>query len=237
MYKRKVWELKRAIEVEEYHDGQARAPGQKRQARKKLTKEQVALRNQKNKENKARRKLRMHFQVDDYFSRLSYRIDERPTDMEAATKDFYAFRKKLSREYKKRGYELKWMRNIEVGTKNGWHIHFIVNRIPDTDLILRKAWTHGTVHNQLIYDTGGFAKLAAYITKSPLTDSRLRESSYNTSRNLPIPEPEPKIIKWKEFHKIRPPKGYYLDKETYYEGINAMGYKFRTYTFLRFTRD
>ena len=178
----------------------------------------------------------MHFRVEDYFTRLSYRVDERPPDMDAAKNDFSRFIRKVRTEYKKRGCELKWIRNIEVGTKNAWHIHIVVNRIPDTDLILSRAWKHGAIHNQLIYDQG-FVKLAAYITKSPLTDTRLRESSYSTSKNLPIPDPEKKVIRWKEFHKIKPPKGYYLDKETYFEGINAMGYKYRTYTFLRFTRD
>lgn len=236
MYKQKKYRLRDAIEIEEYHDGQYGAPGQKRQKKTKPTKMQMAMRNQKSKENTARRKLRMHFRVEDYFTRLSYRVDERPPDMDAAKNDFSRFIRKVRTEYKKRGCELKWIRNIEVGTKNAWHIHIVVNRIPDTDLILSRAWKHGAIHNQLIYDQG-FVKLAAYITKSPLTDTRLRESSYSTSKNLPIPDPEKKVIRWKEFHKIKPPKGYYLDKETYFEGINAMGYKYRTYTFLRFTRD
>lgn len=236
MYKQTKYRLRDAIEIEEYHDGQYGAPGQKRQKKTKPTKIQMAMKNQKNKENTARRKLRMHFRVEDYFTRLSYRIDERPPDMDAAKDDFSKFIRKVRTEYKKRGCELKWIRNIEVGTKNAWHVHIVVNRIPDTDLILSRAWKHGAIHNQLIYDQG-FVKLAAYITKSPLTDTRLRESSYSASKNLPIPEPERKVIRWKEFHKIRPPKGYYLDKETYFEGINAMGYKYRTYTFLRFTRD
>lgn len=236
MYKQKKYRLRDAIEIEEYHDGQYGAPGQKRQKKTKPTKMQMAMRNQKSKENTARRKLRMHFRVEDYFTRLSYRVDERPPDMDAAKNDFSRFIRKVRTEYKKRGCELKWIRNIEVGTKNAWHIHIVVNRIPDTDLILSRAWKHGAIHNQLIYDQG-FVKLAAYITKSPLTDTRLRESSYSTSKNLPVPDPEKKVIRWKEFHKIKPPKGYYLDKETYFEGINAMGYKYRTYTFLRFTRD
>lgn len=236
MYKQIKYRLRDAIEIEEHHDGQYGAPGQKRQKKTKPTKMQMAMRNQKSKENTARRKLRMHFRVEDYFTRLSYRVNERPPDMDTAKDDFSRFIRKARTEYKKRGCELKWIRNIEVGTRNAWHIHIVVNRIPDTDLILSRAWKHGSIHNQLIYDQG-FVKLAAYITKSPLTDTRLRESSYSTSKNLPIPDPERKVIRWKDFHKIRPPKGYYLDKETYFEGINAMGYKYRTYTFLRFTRD
>ena len=126
------------------------------------------------------------------------------------------------------------MRNIEVGTKGAWHIHIIVNRIPDTDIILREAWEHGKVVSQLLYEKGEFAELAAYITKTPKTDPKLRESSYSTSKNLPLKEPEEKVYRhWKTFHKIRIPEGYYLDKESYHEGINPVtGYKYRTYTLL-----
>lgn len=237
MYKRIIWQLKSCIEVEEHHDGRYGAPGQKREKKKKPTKETMAWKNQKNKEATARRKIAQHFEKNDYFSRLSYRVDERPPDMATAKQHFRKFYTEVRKEYRKRGYELKWIRNIEVGTKNAWHIHIIVNRIPDTDVILSRAWKHGSIHNQLIYDTGGYAKLAAYITKTPLTDPRLREADYNTSRNLPLPEPKKKLIRWKSFHKIRIPKGYYLDKETFFEGVNAMGYKYRTYTFLKFTRD
>lgn len=236
MYKQIIWMLRNAIEIEEFHDGRYGAPGQKRQPKKKPTKEQMARKNQRLKEARARRKLRQHFEINDYFTRISYRVDERPPDMAKAKEDFKAFTRIVRREYRKRGHELKWLRNIEVGTKNAWHIHIVVNRIPDTDLILAKAWKHGSIHNQLIYDQG-FAKIAAYITKTPLTDPRLREASYSASKNLPVPEPEKKEIRWKTFHKVRPPKGYYLEKDTYFEGINAMGYKYRTYTFLRFTRD
>ena len=171
MYKQIKYRLGDTIEVEEHHDGQYGAPGQKRQPKTKPTKMQMAMKNQKNKENTARRKLRMHFRVEDYFTRLSYRVDERPPDMNTAKNDFGKFIRKVRAEYKKRGYELKWIRNIEVGTKNAWHVHLVVNRIPDTDLILSRAWKNGAIHNQLIYDQG-FVKLAAYKNQLRLLKGR-----------------------------------------------------------------
>lgn len=233
-YTKKIYRLKKGIEVEEYHTAKYGAPGQERSPKKKLTPEQMEKQNQVNREKKARRKLREHFQENDYFSDLTYRRDDRPVDMEMAKEHFRKFIREVRRDYRKRGCELKWMRNIEVGTKNGWHIHLIINRIPDTDIILKEAWPHGKVINDLMYEKGSFAELASYITKTPITDPRLRESDYSASRNLPIPEPEKKIyILWKTWKKIRIPKGYYLDKSSLQEGINPYtGYRYRSYSLL-----
>lgn len=238
-WKKKEYRFKNAIEVEEYHTGKYGAPGQKRQQKKELTKEQIEKRNQYNREKTARRKLRMHFEVNDYFSLFTYRKEDRPEDMKKAKQHFGRAIRIIRREYRKRGAELKWMRNIEVGTKNGWHIHLVLNRIPDTDLILKKAWPHGKVVSQLLNEKGEFAQLAAYITKTPKTDPRLKETSYSTSKNLPIPEPKEKIYRrWKTWKDVRVPEGYYLEKDSYYEGINPVtGYKYRIYTLIRVRRE
>lgn len=136
--------------------------------------EQVEKQNQWQKEKKARIRLMEYFDENDYFSTLTYRIEERPPDMATAKTDFAEAMKIIRREYKKRGKELRWIRNIEVGTRGAWHVHIVINRIEDTDLILKKAWQHGKVVNQLMYEAGGFQKLAAYITKTPKTDPRCR---------------------------------------------------------------
>lgn len=237
-YKKKTWTFKNAIEVQEYHTARYGAPGQQRQKKKKVTPEQIEKINQYNKERVARQKLRTHFRVNDYFTDLTYRRDARPPNMEVAKEHFKKFLRIVRKEYKKAGVPLKWLRNIEVGTKNGWHIHIIINRIPDTDIILRKAWTHGKVINELLYEKGEFRKLAAYITKTPRTDPRLKESSYSSSRNLPVPEPEEKTyFRWSTWRDIKVPEGYYLDLESVYEGVNKAGFPFRSYTLLRYRRE
>lgn len=230
-----TYRSKNAIEVEEFHTGRYGAPGQPRQKKQKATPEQIERINQYNREKLARRKLRKHFDIGDYFSCMTYRRDARPPNMATALKQFQKFIRRVREEYRKRGYDLKWMCNIEVGTKNGWHIHLIINRIPDTDIILAKAWPHGKVVNQLLYEKGEFAQLAAYITKTPKTDPRLKETSYHTSKNLPVPPPEKKIVYgWKLSDKIRVPKGYYLDKSSLREGVNPVtGYGYRSYTLLK----
>lgn len=237
-YTGKRYHFRNAIEVEEYHTAKYGAPGQSRQKRRKATPEEIEKVNQYNRVKLARRKLRANFDVNDYFTDLTYRREERPADMEAAKEDFKKFIREVRKQYKKRGYELKWMRNIEVGTKNGWHIHLIINRIPDTDIILASVWKRGKVINELMYEKGEFAKLAEYITKTPKTDPRLRESHYSTSRNLPVPEPEKKVyLKWETWHNVRVPKGFYLDMDSFHEGVNPVtGFKYRHYTLIRIKR-
>ena len=237
-YKRKRYQFKNAIEVEEYHTGRYGAPGQIRTKKKRPTPEQIEKINQFNKEKTARRKLRANFDIHDYFTDLTYRREARPPNMDAAKEDFRKFIREVRRQYQKRGQELKWMRNIEVGTKNAWHIHLIINRIEDTDIILAEAWKHGKVYNELMYQKGEFRDLAAYITKTPKTDPRLKESSYSSSRNLPIPEPEEKTyLHWGTWKSVRIPKGFYLDKESFVEGKNPVtGYGYRHYTLIRINR-
>lgn len=136
-FTKKIYRLKKGIEVEEYHSAKYGAPGQERRPKKKLTPEQMEKQNQTNREKKARRKLREHFQEEDYFSDLTYRKDARASGYGGRQEQFSKCIRQVRKEYRKRGYELKWIRNVEVGTKNGWHIHVIINRIPDTDIILQ----------------------------------------------------------------------------------------------------
>ena len=235
--KRKTYRLNAdVIEVEEYHDGRYGAPGMKRDKKKKATPEQIEKINQYNREKKARRLLRKYFKVKDYFSTWTYARDERPPDMETAKKQFAQAVRYIRKEYRKRGHELRWIRNIEVGSKGAWHIHVVVNRIQDTDLILSEAWKYGKVKNELLYLKGEFAELASYITKTPKTEKRLVEANYSSSRNMQQPQPEvDKLKRWKK--EVKPKKGFYIEKDTFREGINPVtGYKYRSYTMIRLNR-
>lgn len=235
-YVRLTYMFGNAIEVYEYLDGKYGAPGEKRKKKKNPSTEQIEKRNQWNKERKARHRLRTYMKVNDYLATLTYRRDARPPDMKEAKKDFSQALKYIRKQYKKRGHPLRWIRNIEVGTKGAWHIHLVINRIPDTDIILKDAWPHGGVNFKLLYEMGEFAALAAYITKSPKTDPRLRESDYSTSRNMPLKEPEKKrFVQWRK--EPREVKGFYLDKESFHEGTNEVtGYRYRYYTLIRINR-
>lgn len=233
-FQRKTYTFPEAIEVEEYHRGRYGAPGMRRKKKAFATPEQIARRNAYNKMVRCRRKLRQHFRKNDLFVTLTYRREDRPADMEEAKREFAEFIRRVRKRFRRAGHELKWICNIENGTKGAWHIHLVVNRIPDVEVIINEAWIHGIVDLRLI--DGNMAKLAPYLTKEPCTEKRIRESSYSSSRNLPIPEPKVKDIRrpkiWGEAFKI--PPGYYLDPESVCEGVNPVTqHPYRLYTLLR----
>ena len=66
-----------------------------------------------NKARRCRQKLLEYFHPDDILATWTYRPEERPPDMKAALKDFQKSIRTVRTEYRKRGYELFWIRNIE----------------------------------------------------------------------------------------------------------------------------
>ena len=244
--RRVTYDLGNVIERQEYLDGRYGAPGEKRAKKKKATPEEVEQVNQWTRERKARHRLRMYFKVNDYFFTLTYPKEERPPDMKQAKQDFKEFYLFCKKEYKKRGQELRWIRNIEQGTKGAWHIHLVVNEIGDTTSIIKSLWDKGGIYaeqirlSDKIYDED-FSKLAAYMTKDENTTEekedgtmskpRIRQASYSTSRNMPLPEPKvDKLLHWKR--EPKPKKGYEIVR--IYEGINPVtSYSYRRYTMRR----
>ena len=246
--KRKTYHFRKndIIEVEEFHDGNYGAPGKKRTKREKPTQEQMQQVNALNKARKCRHKLLEYFSPGDIFATWTYEVKNRPPDMKEALKDFQKAIRYVRKEYAKRDRELFWIRNIERGTKGAWHIHLVVNEIGDSANILKEAWKKGGMYicqiqnNEKLYDKD-FSQLANYMTKDDHTvekkkngekgKPRISESSYSTSRNMPLKEPKvDKLIRWKE--KPKPKKGYYIEK--IYEGVNPVtGYLYRRYTMYR----
>lgn len=173
MVKRKKYQIKNIIEIEEYHDGRYGAPGSRREKKKKATKEQMERVNQYNKEKNARRRLLKYFEPErDWFLTLTYRKEERPPDMKTAKLHFKRFLDVVRREYKKRGVTLYWIRNIENTATNNWHIHLVLSDIPDMNILvlLKKAWPYGRVKDpQQLYERDQMRTLAAYVTKSEKT--------------------------------------------------------------------
>lgn len=250
--KRKMYKFRKGdvIDVEEYHDGRYGAPGEKRAKKTKATADDMNYINHQNKMRKCRHKLLEYFDHHDVFATWTYEEKNRPPDMQEALKDFQKAIRGVRKEYKKRDRELFWIRNIERGTKGAWHIHIVINDIgTETAGILKKAWKKGGTYvseiklNSKIYDED-FTKLASYMTKDENTKEkkkngeyskpRVKESSYSTSRNMPLRKPKvDKLVRWKP--EPKPKKGYYISK--IHEGINPVtGYLYRRYTMIRITK-
>lgn len=247
MIKRKTYRFRKGdiIDVEEFHDGRYGAPGKKRVDKAKPTEEQMRMVNALNKARRCRQRLLMYFHPGDIFATWTYEEKNRPPDMKHALADFQKAMRKVRAEFKKKGYEVFWIRNIERGTKGAWHIHLIINEIGDTAGIIQRAWAKGgtwsiEIKRSKYYDED-FTKLANYMTKDEYTTEekkdgsrskpRLREASYSISRNMPLPKPRvDRLCYWKK--EPKPKKGYYIAK--IHEGINPVtGYLYRRYTMIR----
>jgi len=249
MVKRKKIRLRHGdvLDVEEYHDGNYGGKGKTRQKKEKPTREQVRLINRRNKARLCRWRLIQYFDQGDLFITWTYATENRPPDMAGALKDFQKAMAKVRKIYRLRGAPHYWIRNIERGTKGAWHIHLVIKQTPEGDAvaIVTKAWTKGGTYVAEIrhskFTGDDMEQLADYLTKDehtaePRKDGtpgkpRIAEVSYNTSRNMPLPEPKTdKLVRWKP--EVKPPKGYYIARM--HEGINPVtGFLYRSYTLIR----
>ncbi len=234
MIRKKVeYHFRKSIEVEEYVDGRFGAKGKKRKEKVKATPEQVEKQNRLNKSKRIRRRIKNNFSEGDYYLTLTFKKENRPESVKDAIKIWGKVQRKLRDVCKKQNKAFKWIACIERGGKGAIHFHLIMNRLEEGDRILQKIWTYGRVHMQLLYEEGGFRDSADYISKTP---NDKENGWYSHSRNLPIPKPRVKRIT----SKIKEPKaykGYYIDKNTIYEGINPVtGYLYRHYEMIKLDR-
>lgn len=230
---KKQWIFTDSIEVEEGYTGRYGAPGMPRQKKRKATPEEIKKINQYNREKLIRRLIKENFSLYDYWATLTYEKGKRPTPQEMK-KDTQRAIRKIRSEYRRNGHELKYIIRMGIGEQGGPHIHILVNRIsgPDygTDIILTKCWERGHVYFTTTYEYGGYRKLANYIAK-PLEEWEPETlKRYTRSRNLTIPKP--KVKKWKadRWKEAKAPDGWYIEKETFQEGINPVtGKRYRHY--------
>lgn len=246
-YIRHVWECGDTLEIEEKHTGRYGARGQKREARKKPTKEDIKRQNQWKKERDLRRLIKWNFRKNDYWCTLTYPKGYRPSWKEIRD-DIQKCIRKVRGKYKKHGKELKYIYRIGIGKKGGSHVHILINRFSTedtgTDIILSECWTRGHVNFRTTYEFGNFRDLAEYIAK-PLEEWEPEGMKrYHTSRNLIRKEPKEKIINRRNLvdrqgQVISPkaPKGYYVDPDSIRAGQNPVtGYYYRHYILVKLDR-
>lgn len=255
MYCRDRWYFKSSIEYEFKYVGRYGAKGEKRAKRKKATPEQIKKQNQINKENYVRRLIKANYEEHDLWCTVKYKAGERPP-LEQVRKNVDDFLKSCRSMYKKHGAIFKYIKRLEIGAKGGVHLHILVNRIEgvDTVKLLQKMWTHGRINYELLYESGGYADLAAYIVKQPTEeiegqlsmfseDERKNFMSYSTSKNLIRPQPERKEYRRWTLRDLvengpKPTPGYYIDKDSIVSGVNRYtGMSYYRYTEYRIKND
>lgn len=244
MYSQLTYIFPNSKEYEFKYAGNYGARGEKRGKRKKATPEQIKLQNQRNRERAMRRLIKANFYENDIWCTLLYPAGTRK-ELSEVKKDIAAFLRRVKTRYKRAGEELKFIYRLEIGKRGGIHIHFLCNRIKDTDLIVQTAWIHGRVNYENLQSEETFDKLGCYIVKLLPEGLELRKdeqqaySKVSTSRNLIRPAPERKDYSQRTMRKLVrdgpvASEGYSIDKDSIEYGVNPYtGMSYYRYTEIR----
>lgn len=250
MYQQKVWRSVNRIEYSIYWKGKCGAKGEKKAKKQKATPEQMKRQNQINRVNTLARTISLNFYPNDYWTCLKYKAGTKKTIADVK-KDFRLFRDRMTRAYKRRGEDFKYVYRIELGKRGGIHIHILFNRIWGADLLCQGNWPGGLCNFEPLRDKGDYKQLASYICKplpeDPCTEQLslfddMSEKEYKsvlkigTSRNLKRPKAEVKKYFRRTVRKIliegpKPADGFYIDKDSIKVGINPYtGMSYMHYT-------
>lgn len=226
MYWKDIWRFKNSVEYEIKYKGKYGAKGEKRAKRKKATPEQIKMQNQRNREKNVRRLIKANFGENDYWITLKYPKGTR-LKIEDVKKHMKKFLDKTRKDYRKRNESFRFIYRMEIGKRGGIHIHILLNRITDADLLIKKNWEQGMADFTLAYETGGFRRLAEYLVKPPIdgTDPEGKVARYHPSRNLVRPQPERKeYTHWTVRRLIlegpQPTPGFYIVPDSVVTGAN-----------------
>lgn len=160
------------------------APGKRRKKCKPTAAVQARI-NQRNAERRLIRLIHANFTQDDYSVGLDYDRKHLPGTVEEANELLRKFLRKLRREYKRRGIELKYISVTERGKKSGRPHHHVLIPQGMTRKEVEELWGNGRANaDRLQFGDDGLTGLAKYIIKG-----HFNYRSYNCSRNLVRPEP------------------------------------------------
>lgn len=185
----------------------------KRGARRAVTPEAVEKNNQRLAIKKVWLLLGANFDGACSHMTLTYGGDA-PTK-EEAKKEFNRFMRRLRREFRKEGAELKALYATEY-ENHRIHHHIVLNTC-DIEMVDR-IWGKGFVHITRLEDSGDYHDLAEYLVKE--TEKTFRQEDavnrqrYGHTRNLIMPVTKREEISLKDLSdEPKPIKGYYVPKD------------------------
>lgn len=233
MRKRKKIFSRNMIEVTDYQSSKLYGRGKTRQKRKLPTPYEVKKNNERLAESRLRLLIDNNFSPGDYYLTLTYR--EQPT-WEEAKKDIRNFIRRLGDRYKAKEKSLKYIYVVE-GTSR-IHFHLLINKAfeiyPDD---MEKLWTYGYFEQKIYQGKAEDAiRMASYFVKEIYSEEKAAvfKRRWTSSKNLIKPKEKVETLPSTEWAKdIKVPNGYYLDKDSLYEGINIAGYPFRVYRLIK----
>ena len=212
----------------------------RREPKRNLTSEAQKKVNLRQAEEKLEKKLDANFCGDDYYLTLDYRPEERPEGKKGISEHMKRYLRTMRNLYKKAKKVFKYVWVAEVGSRGAVHIHIVISGTDDMRAVIN-AWTHGGTTIKPMYADGNYRKLAHYFIKysekTLKTTGELQGKRWNASKNLVTPVERKKVIMRDAFrYDIKPPEGYYLDKDSVRMGIHEeTGYSFLKYTLVRLT--
>lgn len=225
------------IEVSKYYSFRAHSRGEKRKKKERESSEAMKRINQRNAERDLRRLMNTNFKDGDFLVRLDFFKAEAPEGSEEMQNLISKALRKLRKEAKRQGKELKYIYVKEVGPRGSRHIHMMLTKC-DIDT-LRKCWPYGGIHVDPLYTGGQYGKIAAYFVKyaakTEETEGKLIGKRWYGSRNLEKPRIQKKYISANRFREEpEEKKGYFLDKDSVRRGISELtGYEYLTYTLIK----
>ena len=174
---------------------------------------------------------------------FTYCVDMRPSDPEAAKKDFLKnIIPKIRKSYAEAGVAFGYsFYRCEVGKRGGIHHHLVVPRIDA--LVFRRIWTAaiGNVHYSPLWSGGEYSELAAYFLKSDNPDDPVHYNpqpgrKWSMAKTVKRPKPPKKKELKGSWERKDPyvPKGYLLKPDTMYVGENPWTHRlYRTYILVK----
>ncbi|MCL2492522.1 MAG: hypothetical protein FWF33_00560 [Clostridiales bacterium] len=231
----KEWTLAGAVIFSKIHSAYPTAPRRNRAPKQSPSAAAVLEVNKRNMIRKIQRLICANFGCGDGFITCTSNDEHLPKDNAAARKQIERFLRRLRRWYKRRGLPFKYLYVSEIGESGRHHVHIIINGGPSSGE-LRELWGYGDINRKDIYDQDGedSAVLATYLGKEKAIDIRnyqKNKRAFSHSRNLVDPLPVRDTVKNAELDCPTPHPGFYIDKDSIFEGINPFtGRAFKAYT-------
>lgn len=241
MYDKITCRIRDKIEVSKHYSGRYGAPGMEREEKRKPTPEEMAKQNHWRRCRDLRRLIELNFGQGDWHVTLTCEKEKRP-DQEERPKVIRDFMAKLRQQYKKRGWELKYIITCETGERGAVHWHMITQNLHDEETdaakVISSIWKRGRVYYAPLDDSGDYAKLAEYVVKAAARKIDKGETSeklsYSRSRNLIKPVERREKIRaavWRKDPKIPPGwelvPGSLINKKNKYTGLPYQHYTIR----------
>lgn len=247
-YLEKVIDRGNVIEVQKYTNGRFGKKETRRKAEAQRATPEEQLRWQtKEAARKVWRLLRdnSNFRPGDLWTTLTYPAKSTP-DSETVRRNIKEFLKRMRREYKKLGQECKYIFSVGRGKRGAIHLHFVLSKI-DTEIVSTiwqnivnaGNWVH--VHTEHLDKTQNWHRVADYIIKNGeetfLSDDPIIKKRFSASRNLRDRKPRAHVIHAKTWKKDPPTRrGYYIDKDLSYSGVNQYGYPVQYTVYVKLQR-